>query len=123
MHRPGGSRLQQQETETAARVQALRCFLRPLESSVSAVRSILLCSNSLSGIQILTRVPATQESVLAQGIWALLYTAAAWGRTTSLHAGHPTRALATRASRGMKKLTAWPTLQGRRATNGRYQLI
>ena len=80
------------QAELTAMSEALKCFLGLPEPSLAAIRSVLLCSDSLSGLQLLSRGPAAQESALTQGIWVLLHSAAAGGRAISLqwipgHAG------------------------------------
>ena len=114
---PAGVVCSSMNAELAAMAEALQCFMRLPEPSRAAVKAILLCSDSLSGLQLLSRGPAAQESALAQGIWALLHSAAARAEELSAFSG----SLATRTSRGTRKPTVWPTSQRPRATSAGYQ--
>ena len=81
---PAGVVCSSMKAELAAMAEALQCFLRLPEPSLSSIRTVLLCSDSLSGLQLLSRGPAAQDSALTQGIWALLHSAAAGGRAIAL---------------------------------------
>ena len=56
----------------------------PLPSS-SLVKSVLLCSDSRPGLQLLSRGPDDQQSAIGQRVWSLLDVLAVRGITITLH--------------------------------------
>ena len=54
--------------------EALRTVIQLPETSRAHIKSLLLCTDSLSGLQLLNRGPDSQQMALAQEVWALLST-------------------------------------------------
>lgn len=66
-------------TEALARIQEL-----PPASS-SLIKTVLLCSDSRSGLQLLSRGPGDQQTAIAQRAWSLLDALTSEGKKLTLH--------------------------------------
>lgn len=64
--------------------EALRCVTSLPADSSSRISTILLCTDSLSGLQLLSRGPADQQTVLAQEVWTLLNAIVDGGKSIAL---------------------------------------
>jgi len=64
--------------------EALRCVTSLPGDSSSRISTILLCTDSLSGLQLLSRGPADQQTVLAQEVWTLLNAIVDGGKSIAL---------------------------------------
>ena len=72
--------------------EALECITNLPTTSLSRIKTILLCTDSRPGLQILSRGASNQETTLAQRIWELLSSITSAGKTITLqwipgHAG------------------------------------
>ena len=82
---PVGRVCSSMRAELVAMTEALSCLQElPLPSS-SLVKSVLLCSDSRSGLQLLSRGPDDQQSAIGQRVWSLLDVLTARGMTITLH--------------------------------------
>jgi len=70
--------------ELVAMAEALRCVTSLPADSSSRISTILLCTDSLSGLQLLSRGPADQQTVLAQEVWTLLNAIVDGGKSIAL---------------------------------------
>ena len=67
-----------------AMAKALRCVSDLLARSSALITSILLCTDSLSGLQVLSRGPNCQQTVLSHQVWTMLHKIANQGKTIIL---------------------------------------
>ena len=82
---PAGRVCSSMRAELVAMTEALSCLQElPLPSS-SLVKSVLLCSDSRSGLQLLSCGPNDQQSAIGQSVWSLLDVLTARGMTITLH--------------------------------------
>jgi len=97
--------------------EALRCVTSLPADSSSRITTILLCTDSLSGLQLLSRGPADQQTVLAQEVWTLL--------NAIVDGASPSRCNGSRAmltSKATRQRTASPTRRLQRAIRARRPL-
>ena len=82
---PAGRVCSSMRAELVAMTEALSSLQElPLPSS-SLIKSVLLCTDSRSGLQLLSRGPDDQQSAIAQRVWRLLDALTARGMTITLH--------------------------------------
>ena len=82
---PAGRVCSNMRAELEAMTESLSCLQElPLPSS-SLVKSVLLCSDSRSGLQLLSRGPDDQQSAIGQRVWSLLDALTARGMTITPH--------------------------------------
>ena len=89
---PAGLICSSTRAELVAMAEALQCVTDLPETSSSRIRTILLCSDSRPGLQLLSRGAANQQTALAQRVWRLLTDLTRRGKSVALqwipgHAG------------------------------------
>ncbi|KAF0309112.1 hypothetical protein FJT64_019713 [Amphibalanus amphitrite] len=57
----------------------------PLLSSLALIKRVLLCTDSRSGLQLLSRGPDDQQSAIGQRVWGLIDALTAAGKDITLH--------------------------------------
>ena len=89
---PAGLVCSSTRAELVAMSEALRCILDLPAPSLALITSVLLCTDSRPGLQLLSRGPANQQTTVAQCVWTLLDAITDQGKTITLqwipgHAG------------------------------------
>ncbi|KAF0295657.1 Fructose-2,6-bisphosphatase TIGAR [Amphibalanus amphitrite] len=69
---PAGSVCSSMRAELAAMLAAFTCLLAQPGETRSRIKTCLLCTDSLSGLQLLQRGPEAQQLVLAERVWAAM---------------------------------------------------
>ncbi|XP_043231036.1 uncharacterized protein LOC122386167 [Amphibalanus amphitrite] len=69
---PAGSVCSSMRAELAAMLAAFTCLLAQPGETRSRIKTCLLCTDSLSGLQLLQRGPEAQKLVLAERVWAAM---------------------------------------------------
>ena len=82
---PAGRVCSSMRAELVAMSEALTRLQELPPPSRALIKSVLLCSDSRSGLQLLSRGPDDQQSSVAQCVWSLLDSLATGGRTITLH--------------------------------------
>ena len=82
---PAGRVCSSMRAELVAMSEALTRLQELPPPSHALIKSVLLCSDSRSGLQLLNRGPDDQQSSVAQCVWSLLDSLATGDRTIALH--------------------------------------
>ena len=81
---PAGSVCSSMRAELVAMLAAFTCLLSLPEESRSLIHSVMLCSDSLSGLQLLQRGPDAQQLSLAERVWSAMDALVDQGMTIAL---------------------------------------
>ena len=81
---PVGSVCSSMRAELVAILAAFICLLSLPEESRSLIHSVMLCSDSLSGLQLLQRGPDAQQLSLAERVWSAMDALVDQGMTIAL---------------------------------------
>ena len=81
---PAGVVCSSMRAELVAMAEALRCVSDLPARSSALITSILLCTDSRSGLQVLSRGPNCQQTVLSHQVWAMLHKLTDQGKTIAL---------------------------------------
>ena len=81
---PAGSVCSSMRAELVAMLAAFTCLLSLPDESRSLIHSVMLCSDSLSGLQLLQRGPDAQQLSLAERVWSAMDALVDQGMTIAL---------------------------------------
>ncbi|KAF0310304.1 Trafficking protein particle complex subunit 11 [Amphibalanus amphitrite] len=82
---PAGRVCSSMRAELVAMTEALTCLHELPAPSKALIKRVLLCTDSRSGLQLLSRGPDDQQSAIGQRVWGLIDALTAAGKDITLH--------------------------------------